>query len=121
MLRSVMRRLSIIDSAGGHQPMANELGTSSLVFNGEIYNYRELQRELASRGHRFRTNSDTETIVHAYDEYGSACAASCAECLHSLFWDSRLNQIYVGPRPCRQKAAVLHADVKRHSHLRLQS
>jgi asparagine synthase (glutamine-hydrolysing) len=60
-----MRRLSIIDLVGGHQPMANEDGTASIVFNGEIYNYRDLQPELAARGHRFQTNSDTEAIVHA--------------------------------------------------------
>lgn len=99
-----MRRLSIIDLAGGHQPMANELGTSSLVFNGEIYNYRELQRELASRGHRFRTNSDTETIVHAYDEYGSACVEHLRGMFAFAIWDSRLNQLMlardrVGKKP----------------------
>src|SRR5258705_14014545 len=59
-----MRRLSIIDLAGGHQPISNEDHSVSIVFNGEIYNYRELQKELKARGHRFRTNSDTETIVH---------------------------------------------------------
>src|SRR5437016_9477222 len=55
-----MRRLSIIDLAGGHQPLCNEDGTLSIVFNGEIYNYRELRRELMNRGHRFATQSDTE-------------------------------------------------------------
>src|SRR5712691_7439627 len=67
-----MRRLSIIDLAGGHQPISNEDGTVTIVFNGEIYNYKELQRELGACGHRFQTNSDTETIVHAYEEYGPA-------------------------------------------------
>jgi asparagine synthase (glutamine-hydrolysing) len=65
-----MRRLAIIDIAGGAQPMENEDGTIRVVFNGEIYNYRELRRELIRCGHRFATNSDTETIVHAYEEYG---------------------------------------------------
>src|SRR5437868_1931580 len=62
------RRLSIIDVAGGHQPLSNEDGSVWIVFNGEIYNYRELQRDLESRGHRFRTSSDTEAIVHLYEE-----------------------------------------------------
>jgi asparagine synthase (glutamine-hydrolysing) len=65
-----MRRLSIIDLAGGSQPIANEDGTVRVVFNGEIYNYRELRSELIRCGHRFATNCDTEVIVHAYEEYG---------------------------------------------------
>ena len=66
-----MRRLSIIDISGGRQPIFNEDGSIRVVFNGEIYNFRELRRELEARGHIFRTNSDTEVIVHAYEEYGS--------------------------------------------------
>ena len=66
-----MRRLSIIDLAGGKQPIYNEDGTIRVVFNGEIYNFRELRKELQSVGHVFRTNSDTEAIVHAYEEYGN--------------------------------------------------
>ena len=68
------RRLSIIDlSENGHQPMSNETGTVWIVCNGEIYNYRELSRMLAGRGHRFRSRSDTETILHLYEEYGTGC------------------------------------------------
>ena len=67
------RRLAIIDRAGGHQPMANEDDTRWIVFNGEIYNYRTLRPLLESKGHRFRTLSDTETILHAYEEFGPAC------------------------------------------------
>lgn len=66
-----MRRLSIIDLAGGHQPIANEDETVFTVFNGEIYNFRELRHELQSRGHTFRTNTDTEVIVHGYEEWGA--------------------------------------------------
>lgn len=68
-----MRRLSIIDLAGGHQPIFNEKGTLAVVLNGEIYNFRELRRELEAKGHVFRTQSDTEVIVHGYEEWGAAC------------------------------------------------
>src|SRR5262245_29227381 len=64
------RRLSIIDLSGGAQPIFNEDESLAVVFNGEIYNYRELTETLISQGHTFRTRSDTETIVHAYEEYG---------------------------------------------------
>jgi asparagine synthase (glutamine-hydrolysing) len=80
-------RLSIIDPGGGHQPMCNETGDIWLVFNGEIWNYKTLRQELLSKGHQFRTNSDTETIIHAYEEYGTGCVAR----LHGMFgfaiWD----------------------------------
>jgi asparagine synthase (glutamine-hydrolysing) len=68
-----MRRLSIIDLATGHQPITNETGNLSIVFNGEIYNYRELRETLLQRGHRFRTHSDTEVILRAFEEYGPEC------------------------------------------------
>lgn len=68
-----MRRLSIIDLPGGQQPIWNESGTFAVVFNGEIYNFRDLRRSLESEGHVFRTQSDTEVIVHAYEKWGSGC------------------------------------------------
>ena len=68
-----MRRLSIIDLAGGHQPVFNEDGTIAVVCNGEIYNFRELRRQLEALGHVFRTRSDTEVIVHAYEQWGADC------------------------------------------------
>ena len=64
------RRLSIVDLAGGHQPLSNEDGSIWLVFNGEIYNHETLRRELVAQGHRFRSRSDSEVIVHAYEQWG---------------------------------------------------
>src|SRR5262249_25696286 len=66
-----MRRLSIIDLAGGHQPIFNEDRSAWIVYNGEMYNFPELYKELVSRGHQFRTKSDTEVIIHLYEEMGS--------------------------------------------------
>ncbi|WLT31789.1 asparagine synthase (glutamine-hydrolyzing) [Geothrix sp. PMB-07] len=67
------RRLSIIDPTGGHQPMSNEDGSVWITFNGEIYNYKELMTQLQSRGHQFKTRSDTEVVIHAWEEWGDCC------------------------------------------------
>ena len=67
------RRLSIIDLGTGHQPLGNEDGRVQIVFNGEIYNFQELRRELQACGHVFKTASDTEVIVHAYEQWGDEC------------------------------------------------
>ena len=90
-----MRRLSIIDLAGGHQPMSGEDGLVNIVFNGEIYNYRELQVELEASGHKFRTNSDTETIVHAYEEYGSDCVERLRGMFGFAIWDRGSHRLFV--------------------------
>ena len=90
-----MRRLSIIDLSGGHQPISNEDGTVSIVFNGEIYNYRELQPELEARGHKFRTNSDTEVIVHAYEEFGADCVSRLRGMFAFAIWDARKGSLFI--------------------------
>ncbi len=84
-----MRRLSIIDLEGGQQPVFNEDGTVCVVFNGEIYNYRELHRQMTRAGHRFRTASDTETIVHLYEEYGVRCVDHLRGMFAFAVWDIR--------------------------------
>lgn len=84
-----MRRLSIIDLGGGHQPIFNEDGTVGVVFNGEIYNFSHLRASLEARGHRFRTNSDTEAIVHAYEEWGERCLTHFRGMFAFALWDGR--------------------------------
>jgi len=84
-----MRRLSIIDLAGGQQPVFNEDRTVCVVFNGEIYNYQELHRQLSRAGHRFRTESDTETIVHLYEDYGAHCVDHLRGMFAFAVWDIR--------------------------------
>lgn len=84
-----MRRLSIIDLAGGHQPVFNEDGSVAIVFNGEIYNYRELRDGLIARGHVMKTHSDTETIVHLYEEMGDRCVETLRGMFGFAIWDSR--------------------------------
>ncbi len=82
------RRLSIVDLATGRQPLANEHGTVWVTFNGEIYNHRDLRRELEGRGHTYRTSSDTETIVHAYEEWGDDCVHRFRGMFAFGIWDA---------------------------------
>jgi asparagine synthase (glutamine-hydrolysing) len=90
-----MRRLSIIDLAGGRQPMSGCDPGITVVFNGEIYNFRELQRDLEARGHKFRTRSDTEAIVHAYEEFGDACVERLRGMFAFAIWDARAERLFV--------------------------
>ena len=88
-----MRRLSIIDVAGGQQPIGNEDGSIQVVFNGEIYNHHDLRRDLVARGHRFHTKSDTETIVHLYEEMGADCVTRLRGMFAIALWDARTKQL----------------------------
>src|ERR1043166_4098475 len=90
-----MTRLRVVDPAGGHQPMANEDGTVQVVYNGEIYNHADLRRELEARGHRFRTRSDTEAIVHAFEEWGPACVERFNGMFAFAAWDARERQLFL--------------------------
>jgi asparagine synthase (glutamine-hydrolysing) len=87
------RRLSIIDRSGGKQPIFNEDASVVVVFNGEIYNYSELTSDLVARGHKFATRSDTETIVHAYEEYGDSCMRDFRGMFAFAIWDRRRKRL----------------------------
>ncbi len=89
------RRLSIIDLSGGQQPITNEDGSAWIVFNGEIYNFRELKRGLEARGHSFKTNSDTEVILHLYEEAGDGCVDSLNGMFAFAIWDNRRGRLFV--------------------------
>ncbi|MDD5687993.1 MAG: asparagine synthase (glutamine-hydrolyzing) [Elusimicrobia bacterium] len=90
-----VKRLNIIDIKGGHQPISNETDTIIIVYNGEIYNYLELRAELRSKGHHFKTNSDTEVILHLYEESG----VNCVERLNGMFtfaiWDKEKEELFI--------------------------
>ena len=88
-----IRRLSIIDIEGGNQPISNEDGKIWTIFNGEIYNYQSLQDSLKSKGHKFKTNSDTETIVHAYEEYDLDFVNHLRGMFAIAIWDEKKNRI----------------------------
>jgi asparagine synthase (glutamine-hydrolysing) len=90
-----MRRLSIVDLATGHQPISNEDETAWIVFNGEIYNHAELREQLQARGHRYRTNSDTETIVHLYEEYGRDCVRHLRGMFAFAIWDTKNQHLFI--------------------------
>jgi asparagine synthase (glutamine-hydrolysing) len=87
------RRLSIIDLAGGHQPLSNEDGTIWIVFNGEIYNFQELREGLLKKGHTFRTKTDTEVIVHLYEEYGEAGIEALRGMFAFAIWDQNQKKL----------------------------
>ena len=89
-----MRRLSIIDVKSGHQPLTNENQDIWIVYNGEIYNHAELRFDLEKKGHRYRTHSDTETIVHLYEEYGRDCVKQLRGMFAFVIWDRRKRTLF---------------------------
>jgi asparagine synthase (glutamine-hydrolysing) len=115
------RRLSIIDLSSGHQPLSNENGTIWIVFNGEIYNYRELRALLLSKGHTFKTHTDTEVIVHLYEEFGTQSLERLRGMFAFAIWDENKNTLFlardrVGIKPLyyclMDKSVVFASEIK---------
>ncbi len=115
------RRLSIIDLSSGHQPMTNEDGQVITVYNGEIYNYQEIRQELIAKGHIFRTNCDTEVIIHGYEEWGVDCIQRFNGMFAFALWDNRKKRLWVvrdrlGVKPlyyyCDHEVFVCASEVK---------
>jgi asparagine synthase (glutamine-hydrolysing) len=102
------RRLSIIDLEGGHQPISNEDRTIWVVFNGEIYNYRPLREKLESRGHRFQTSTDTEVIVHLYEEEGAECVQHLEGMFAFAVWDAPRGRLFLARDRLGQKPLYYH-------------
>ena len=100
-----MRRLSIIDLSGGHQPVFNEARSAWIVYNGEIYNFPELRAELLSRGHSFYTKTDTEVIIHLYEEMGADCVQKLRGMFALAIYDKTNRKLLLardrlGKKPC---------------------
>ncbi len=108
-----MRRLSIIDLAGGRQPLSNHEGTLWLVCNGEIYNFRELRRGLEAKGHRFKTGSDCETLIHLYAEEGDGFVERLNGMFAFALWDSRRRRLLIGRDRLGVKPMYIHDDGRR--------
>jgi asparagine synthase (glutamine-hydrolysing) len=108
-----MRRLSIIDLAGGHQPVFNEDRSVWVVFNGEIYNFLQLRSELQGRGHKFATHTDTEVIVHLYEEMGSDCVHQLRGMFAFALYDERRRKVLIGRDRLGEKPMHYSFDGKR--------
>ena len=102
------RRLSIIDVAGGHQPIYNEDGSAAIVLNGEIYNHRELREPLEARGHRFRTRSDVEAVLHLWEEKGPGCLADMRGMFALAIWDEREGRLLLARDRLGKKPLFFH-------------
>ena len=105
-----MRRLSIIDVKTGHQPIANEDQTVWIVYNGELYNHLDLRKDLEAKGHRYRTKSDTETIVHLYEEYGRDCVKYLRGMFAFAIWDRRSRRLFIARDRLGIKPVYYHFD-----------
>jgi len=104
------RRLSIVDVPGGNQPVHNENEDIHVVYNGEIYNYKEIMNDLISNGHKFYTSSDTEVIVHAYEQYGHDCIKRFCGMFAFALWDSRKKELFLARDPIGIKPLYYHFD-----------
>ncbi len=108
-----MRRLAIIDLAAGKQPMQNEDGTISVVFNGEIYNHQELHQELASLGHQFRTRSDTEVLVHGFEQWGTDLPSRLNGMFAFSIWNHKTRELFLARDHIGIKPLYLYEDSQR--------
>ena len=108
-----VRRLSIIDLATGQQPVWNEDQTCCIVYNGELYNFVELRRELEGRGHRFRTRSDTEVLLHAYEEWGLGCLGRFNGMFAFAVWDERERLLFLARDRIGEKPLYVYRDADR--------
>ncbi|MCX7749874.1 MAG: asparagine synthase (glutamine-hydrolyzing) [Clostridia bacterium] len=108
-----MRRLAIIDLCTGNQPIFNEDGTKVIVFNGEVYNFKDLRNELLDKGHRFKTNGDTETILHAYEEYGVKCLDKLNGMFAFAIYDIKENELFIARDRAGEKPLYYYKDDER--------
>lgn len=108
------RRLSIIDLNTGHQPIFNEDKTKAIVFNGEIYNFAELRNELEKQGHRFDTKTDTEVILHGYEQWGEDCVSHLRGMFAFAIWDKRKKSLFLARDRLGKKPLYYFMDGKRH-------
>src|SRR2546429_640637 len=108
-----MRRLSIVDVAGGHQPLSNEDGTLGIVFNGGNYNHLVLGEQLIARGHRYRTHSDTETVIHLFEEYGADCVRHLRGMFAFAIWNRNTKTLFIARDRLGIKPLYYHLMPKR--------